>query len=110
MAVVIVASNAGNDRHVEESEHTDGSEAARVVTEPSMLDYEVVGADGNSLGLVAADLRAAYPRNRLIIEHGSWLWRHRYVVARSHVCDVDVAARRLRLDLDRAGFLSMPRW
>ena len=86
------------------------TDPATRAAEPSLLGHAVVDANGAPLGTVALDLRAAYPRNRLVIEHGTWLWRHRFVVARAHVLDVDEAARVVRLDLDRAGFLAMPRW
>lgn len=83
---------------------------ASTVAEPPLLGYSVVGADGSPLGVVVLDLRASYPKNRLVIERGAWLWRHRSVVARSHVVATDASSRVLTIDLDHRGFAAMPRW
>lgn len=105
-----MASSGGNDPRMDGRLQRTELDAPAHVAAPSLLGFAVIGADGRSLGNVALDLRAAYPRNRLVIEYGTWLWRRRYVVARAHVVDADVAARLIRIDLDRTALLAMPRW
>lgn len=75
-----------------------------------MLGFTVLAVDGSRLGTVVIDQRQAVPRNRLVIDHGQWLWRRQYVVARAHVRDADFDERIVCLDLDRRRFLEMPRW